>query len=223
MPSWDAATLVIPWDLCVLYGDERILKEMYDTQKRLVDYTGTYFASESFTYDNRNNFFLGEYAVGAGFGAVPVDAVATAYYYHMLDLLAKSAEILEKGEERSAYRELAGKVRDAFNERYWDASRGVYRSGPDAPFVQALNVLPVAFGLAPDGHAASIVRQLNDDVVADGYHLGTSGIFSIRYLMTILSDHGFVDTAYRVARERTNQAGAGGSPTAIRRCSRAGA
>jgi alpha-L-rhamnosidase len=42
------------------------------------------------------------------------------------------------------------------------------------------------------------VRSVNDDLVANGYHF-TAGIYGIRYALTMLTDHGYGDTAYRVA------------------------
>jgi alpha-L-rhamnosidase len=62
-----------------------------------------------------------------------------------------------------------------------------------------MNVLPVAFGMVPAGHDRAVMKQLNDDIVANGYHLTSAGVFAIRYLMTLLSDYGYTDTAFRVA------------------------
>jgi len=200
VPSWDAATFVLPWDLYHLYGDRQILDAMYDTQKRLVDYTGTYInAANGYTY-NTTNRFLGEYAAAGPVG--PVDATAVAYYFYMVDRLAQSADLLGKTTDAATYRALANAVRDAYNARYWDAAQRYYRTlnaeAVPQPYAQTQNVLPLAFGMVPAGHEEALVRRLNDDLVARAYHL-SAGIYATRYLMTILSDYGFTDTAFQVA------------------------
>lgn len=201
IPSWDAATSVIPWDQYQVYGDKRILEEMYETQKRLVDYTSTYFTGDNgFRYGNSNNLFLGEYAAAGPNG--PLDATATAYYYHMVDLLARSAGILQNQEDEKHYKALAEEIRKAYNERYLGAEKMYYRTLNDAgeaqPYSQTQNILPIAFGLVPEGEDAIVMQKLVSDIKAEKYHL-TAGIFGTRYLMNLLSDFGYTDTAYMVA------------------------
>ncbi|UCH62013.1 MAG: family 78 glycoside hydrolase catalytic domain [Fidelibacterota bacterium] len=205
VPSWDAATFILPWDMYRNYGDTRILTEMYDTQKKLVEYTGAYInAATNYTYKNPNNLFLGEYS---GRGPVgPVDATAVAYHYLMVEMLAKIADILGKTTDAATYLVLADNIRDAYNARYWDATQEYYRTvganGTVQPYAQTQNVLPLAFGLVPEGHETAVVNRLNADIVARDYHL-TAGIYGIRYLMTILSDYGYTNTAFRVAAQTT--------------------
>ncbi len=221
-PSWDAATFVIPNDLYAVTGDTRLLEQMYETQKRLVDYTARWF-TEDFLYANVANAFLGEYALyqppmtdeerqamfaamaaGGGGGErqpMPgaVDAVATTYFFHMADLLARNARLLGYDEDARRYAALSTEIGEAFNARYWDGDR--YRlPGPmGEAYLQYLNVLPVAFGIAPEDRRAAIMQGVSDDIAANGYRLTSMGVFSGRYAMLLLSDFGHVDTAYRVA------------------------
>ncbi len=197
-PSWDAATFILPWEQYLTYGDTRILERMYETQKRLVDYTGTYInQANDFTYDRG----LGEYQAAPGRGG-PTDATAVAHYYLMVDRLAESARLLGRDADAATYRQLAVQLRESYNQRYWDAKGEIYRTlNPDGtaqPYSQTQNILPVAFGMAPDDAEAAVVKSINDDLVAQGYHF-TAGVYGIRYAMTMLSDHGYADTAYRVA------------------------
>jgi alpha-L-rhamnosidase len=54
------------------------------------------------------------------------------------------------------------------------------------------------FGLAPAADRAAIVRALNDDLVANKYHLSSTGVFSGRYLPLLLSDFGYGETVYKL-------------------------
>lgn len=216
IPSWDAATFVLPWELYQLRGDRRILEDMAATQKKLLDYTASYFSS-ALAYKNAGNFLLGEYAYPMPQGGIiaalrsqpvgPIDATAAAYYFHMLDLYARSAVLRGRADEHAQYSALAARVREAYNQRYWDAEAQIYRmpaiAGAPAKYAQTPNILAVAFGLVPDGQAAAVMQHLNDDIVAQGYQLATTGVYAGRYVMTLLSDYGHVDTAYRVATRTT--------------------
>ncbi|MBL8266354.1 family 78 glycoside hydrolase catalytic domain, partial [Steroidobacter sp.] len=219
IPSWDAATSVLPWDLYGQTADLRLLAQMYDTQKKLVDYTGTFFTPDTHIYANPNNPLLAEYALPMPEGPfvmpawarpdfVPPppgpsdnDSVASAYYYLMLDLLAQSAELLDKKDDVAKYRSLAEGVKAAYNQRYYDSAKKLYRTpaadGKSA-YLQYQNVLPVVFGISPPEDRTAIVRNLNDNLISNDYHLSSTGVFSGRYLPLLLTDFGYSDTVYKL-------------------------
>jgi len=136
----------------------------------------------------------------------PVDATSVAYFYMMVHELAKNELLLGKLDSAATHLKLAAEIRKAYNTRYWDGSQKIYRSldehGHERWFSQTQNILPVAFGMEPPGTAPDIVRALNQDIVYRRYHL-TCGVYGIRYLMKMLSDFGYTDTAYAVATETT--------------------
>jgi alpha-L-rhamnosidase len=228
-PSWDAATFILPNDLYQLTGDTRLLSDMYQTQKQLVDYTLTWFTSDTFLYRQIANVALGEYAAprqpltpemlaafaaSAEPGAKPpepkpgnIDSVAAAFLFSMTDQLARNAAILGNARDSARYAAKAQDIRAAFNKTYWDAALGYYRvptaAGTQPVFVQYQNILPVAFGLVPDGKAAAVMQKINADLVAHDYHLSSTGVFSGRHLLTLLSDYGYGETAYRLVTQTT--------------------
>lgn len=201
-PAWDAAMFVIPDELVRHYGDETILASMYEAQKRLVDYTGRLITAPDFTYARG----LGDYAGKGPFG--PVDATSSVYYFYMVSKLAQNAAALGRAEDASRYGELAGRIREAYNRKYWNAAARRYvtppvADGPAPPFSQTQNILPLAFGLVPDGEENSVADAVAADLEAS-QHVLTMGVYPLRYAMTLLTDQGHVDIAYRVA-TRTEQ------------------
>jgi alpha-L-rhamnosidase len=47
------------------------------------------------------------------------------------------------------------------------------------------------------------MQKINADIVAHDYHLSSTGVFSGRHLLTLLSDYGYGETAYRVVTQTT--------------------
>lgn len=198
---WDAAALILPWELYATYGDTRILAQNHDMQRRLVDYTATFIKAPDF----RRAAGLSEWmppgpldflnARGGG-----VDAVTTAYFFHEADLLARSSAVIGKAEDAARYRQLAETIRTAYNARYWDDANGWYRTvdakGMAGPPTQIQNVLPLAFDMAPAGREQSVADAIARDVGKQGLR---TGVYGTRYLLEMLSDYGHADLAYRVA------------------------
>ena len=200
-PSWDAAMFVISDDMLRHYGDERIIADMYASQKRLVDYTSTFITAPDFTYSRG----LGDYAGKGPFG--PVDATASAYYFYMVSMLGRNAATLGKTEDAARYQALAAQVREAYNRKYWDAETHRYvtravENGPTPPFSQTQNILPLAFGIVPDGEQQHVADAVAADLEANDYTL-TMGVYPMRYGLTLLTDYGHADTVYKVATKTT--------------------
>lgn len=198
---WDAAAMILPWELYTSYGDTRILARNHDMQRRLVDYTATFIKAPDYfrarglsewSPPGSPDFFN---ARGGG-----VDAVTTAYFFHEADLLARSSAVIGAVEDAARYHALADAIRAAYNARYWDDANGWYRTidakGIAGPPLQTQNVLALAFGMAPDGRGQSVADAVARDVEKQGLR---TGVYGTRYLLEILSDHGHGDLAYRVA------------------------
>lgn len=197
---WDAATFILPWEMYETYGDQRILLRMYESQKRLVDYTATYFKAPDHAYGRGLSEWSppgsADFLNLRGGGA---DAVTAAYFFLETDHLARGAALLGHAADAAEYRKLADDVRDAYNRRYWDAGRKVYRTldakGVANTYAQIQNVLPLAFGMVPAGAEQAVADALAADVEANGLK---TGVYATRYLLFLLSDYGHVDTAYQV-------------------------
>jgi len=179
-PAWDVAAFVLPEELELRFGT-RAAKPVRALQKRLADYTARFLKAPDYRYDHG----LGEYAAAGPTG--PVDATSTAYVFHMLKATGQA--------------ELAAKIRAAYNARYWDAARRRYVAPPEggkpSPYCQTMNVLPVALGLVPDGQAKAVIDGLAADIAGKGHRLDV-GVYALRYLPLLLSDHGHGDVVWKV-------------------------
>jgi alpha-L-rhamnosidase len=204
-PGWDGAYVFLPWVLYRHDGNRRVLENHYDGMRRLVEYYG------DVAEDHIVDVGLGDWLPpGSGKTAdtmKPPEGPAitsTGYYYRMAEVVSEAAAVLGREEEASEYAALAGEIADAFDERFWDADRGHYRTGEVEAYRQTSNVFPLAFGLVPEERADQVVESLVEDVMEtrDG-HLNT-GFHGTKYLLVTLAEHGAVEAAYTVASRDTH-------------------
>jgi alpha-L-rhamnosidase len=207
IPAWDAAYVLVPWWTYQYCGDRRLLETHYEGMKSLVDFHGEYAGAGDSAADHILDIGLGDW-VAPGHGEIrslPPEGqgiTGTAYHYAMADTVAAVADVLGAGADRETYASLAADVKSAFNTEFLDAEAGIYATGEADDYRQTSNVLPLAFGLVPDGQVDAVVENLVSDVTEthDG-HLNT-GILGTKYLLPVLTERGHVDTAYTVATQR---------------------
>jgi len=191
-PSWDCAYVLIPWYVYQYRGDTRILETHYDNLKRYVELLSTKAGNYMVDYG------LGDWCPPLGDSSShksPRILTSTAYYYKDTDLLARMANVLGKSEDAAKYSALADNIKQAFNERLYDAETGLY-----AGDTQTSQACALYQGLATDRD--KVFGQLLTQIEAADGHLDC-GILGTKYLMRVLSDFGHTDVAYGIATKTT--------------------
>ncbi len=222
--GWGDAAVIIPWTLWKLYGDKRILEEQYESMKGWVEYqqnrakkihwirkinplNWTPKRREMLRNMWDTNYHWGEWMepwiktrirqlAGIIKRLIVSDPeVATAYLSYTNRLFAEIADYLGHSEEAMKSREVAEKAARAYQMRY-------LKNGRIKTKKQANIVRPLALGLIPPEDEQSIAAQLAELVKKHDYHIGT-GFLSTPFLCSVLSDHGYIDTAYRLLTQTT--------------------
>ena len=193
-PGWGDAAVVVPWVVYQFYGDKRIIEENYEGMRAWVEYMKG--KSENYLY----RWGTGEWG-GYGDWIAPVESpkhpIAAAYFYYSTKLLSKMAAIIDRRDDAVKYAELAGKIADAFNEKYLDKQTNQYEGA-----TQTANLLPLAFGITPEERRSAVVENIVRDVKDREVHLST-GFLGTAYLLPILSEYGYHDLAYKLATQKT--------------------
>jgi alpha-L-rhamnosidase len=194
--GWGDAATVIPWSMYLAYGDRRVLEQQYDSMIRWVEYQRRLAGEDliweggfqfgdwlDFGSDQRNNH-----------GGTDPDLIATAYFAHSADLLARAAGVLGKSADAQRYQQLFDDIRGSFQRRF------VTLDGEVGAGTQTSYVLALQFGLLREqqrevaaGHLAAEVRQRG--------HL-TTGFLGTPWLLFALSDYGYLDEAYGLLERR---------------------
>ncbi|WP_027204079.1 family 78 glycoside hydrolase catalytic domain [Butyrivibrio fibrisolvens] len=211
--GWGDAAVLVPWNLYRIYGDEQILKDNYEMMKKWVDFLGRRAGKSKLKNRFRKNPYrkyiidtgmdYGEWCEpGADVMKTMMSAfkdgqpeVATAYYAYSSRILAKISEILGNGADADKYKEISEKATEAY--RYLVLKDGHIRSDRQCEYVR-----PLAFCLLPEKEAVEAANDLNELVVKNDYHLNT-GFLSTPFLCSVLTDYGYVDTAYRLLLQKS--------------------
>ncbi len=185
---WSAAFILMPWWQYVHCGDKRLLEESYPYFQRYMAYLErcgqrtievlpaekAYLAMRYFTPVEKrypaaaerghlqisqwgDHLATNEGSMGARKNQ-PL-SIATAFYYMDVVTMARIADVLGKSSDAVRYRELAEKIKQSFNERFFIANAGYYDIG-----CQSAQAWPLAFGLVPQEHRERVSNYLNSSV-----------------------------------------------------------
>ncbi|MGR3663044.1 MAG: family 78 glycoside hydrolase catalytic domain [Paracoccaceae bacterium] len=186
-PGWGDAPVILAWQQYLRYGDRGMIRDHYRALKRWMAHIGENNPDFIRTHSVYNNY-------GDWLSVGPVSdrtVVATAYWVHVADIMAKIANALDETKNANTYEILAANIRSAFENAFVDAD-GKITGDTQTAYLLALdfNILP------PDLHdkAAGHLRARLDD--ADG-HLQT-GFLGVKHLCPVLSDIGASEYAYRL-------------------------
>ncbi|WP_185781823.1 alpha-L-rhamnosidase [Croceivirga lutea] len=222
---WGSAGIIVAWEVYQQYGDKALLEEHYDAMKRYVTFLSSKIDPETGII---NEGPLGDWLSPEGFKNEDT-AFWTAYHLKDLEILAKTAILLDKGSDAEVFQKQYEERKRFFNKTYVDASTGKslhlgnqsLRFGPPLPedkqkkagdFVdtQASYAIPLNMGVlnkenkekAVSNLVATIQRPNEDElgVMRPKYSLMT-GFIGTASLNHALSDNGKSETAYRLLQQ----------------------
>jgi alpha-L-rhamnosidase len=189
--GWGDATVIVPWTTYLAYGDLRLLERQYPSMKRYVEYERR-SAGEKLLWNSGWHFgdWLAFATTNADYPGATTDKdlIATAFFAHSTDLLARSALALGKTDDAREYRALFDRIRAAWNREYTTAS------GRLSSNTQTAYALALEFHLLPEAQRDDAGARLASDVRKFG-HL-TTGFLGTPYLTDALTESGHLSEAY---------------------------
>ncbi len=203
---WASTYMIVPHMMYDQYGDIGILQKHYDSLKHWTDYMAKYLENDLMPRNTYADWCFPPQlksemtAINSTDPKLTTDGnmMSTAIFYHDLQLMARSARLLGKTADAEQFETLAGKIKAAFNKRYYNSELGYYDNG-----TQTSCVLPLAFGMVPDEFKARVFAHLVHKITVESdNHLGT-GLIGGHYLMRVLSNNGRPDLAYTIATQTT--------------------
>ncbi|WP_433789864.1 family 78 glycoside hydrolase catalytic domain [Actinoplanes sp. CA-252034] len=193
---WSDAAVWVPWTLWQAYGDRAILEDQYDSMTAHVRRVES-LLSPAGVWDT--SFQFGDWLDPDAPPDNPAKAkadpgvVATAALHRSATITAGAAALLGREQDAAEFRDLAARVRAAFNEQYVSAD------GTIVSDCTTVYTLALVFGLVDDEAAAG--RRLADLVAESGHRIST-GFAGTPYILDALTRTGHLDVAYRLLLER---------------------
>ncbi|WP_236703544.1 alpha-L-rhamnosidase-related protein [Lentzea aerocolonigenes] len=203
--GWGDASVIVPWELYLVYNDLAVLAEFRPMMTRWVDFAAERARTRShpsrtaqaphheFVWDG--GFHWGEWCEPdvdeEAFRTADHGAVATAYLYRSASLLSRICALTGHPHDAGRYALLAANTLNAWHKEF------IADDGSLIPNTQATYVRALAFGLVPDDLRAATADRLVELIRAAGTHLGT-GFLATPYLLPVLADTGHLGVAYEL-------------------------
>ena len=192
--------LLAVWESLLYYGDRALLERSYEGLRRWEDclaaYAHDYILSLSYYGDWAGPVYAckeGDRSLDAVHSRwVPGELMSTGYFYYNAVLLERFARQLGREGEAASYKELQGRIQEAFLRRWWDPERCAVAGGSQGSqsFALWLDILP------PEKRQPA-ADLLHRELERCGYRIAT-GNLNTRYLLDALTRYGYVDDAYRI-------------------------
>jgi alpha-L-rhamnosidase len=188
--AWCDAGVICPWTIWKAYGDTRIIERCWEPMTRFIAWRKS--ASKDFLGVVHGNEWGDWLAVNE---KTPLDYIDTVYFVYSAKLMAEMAQAIGKTKEAAEYRDLFGKIKAAFNQKY------VKPDGALALDTQTAYALALYMDLLPDNLRAAAGALLARKIQANDTRMST-GFLGTRPLLPVLSATGQHDLAVRLLQSR---------------------
>jgi alpha-L-rhamnosidase len=200
--TWPSSTVIIPGALREQFADEGIIASHYASARKWMEYMRGFITDGIIARDSYGDWCVPpeeQKLIHSNDPKRKTDKalLATAYFYHAARLMAGYATLLGKPEDAQRFTALADELKAAFNGKFFHADAGQYDNGS-----QTSCVLPLAFGLVPDGERERVFDHLVRKITQETQgHIGT-GLIGGQWLMRVLTAGGRADLAYTIAAQK---------------------
>ena len=198
---WDDACILVPWAEYRARGDMEILRKYYPVMKKYVKackfWAGLLsFGKNRYIWNTPAVFHFGDWVAPdvpqMGQWQARSKWTATASLRNTSGLLARIAEILGETADAAYYKDLSGKVADAYCSVLTDGKGKLLEE------FQTAYVLPLYLDMFPNAPVKALAADnLVKLVEKSGYCIGT-GFPGTPFILFALADNGHADTAYKM-------------------------
>lgn len=202
--TWPSAYIFAINMLYEQYGDTRPIKTHYKSLKSWVNYIVSdcmtdYIVTKD-TYGDwcmppeRQELIHSEDPARKTDGAI----LSTTFFYRILQLMSKFAALNGIDADQSEFDTLALKVKNAYNQKYFDKATGQYGNN-----TVTANILSLMLGLTPSEYEEKVFDNVISKTKGEFNSHVSTGLIGIGYLMRGLTKYGNPELAYRIATNRT--------------------
>ena len=202
--TWPAAYIHIVNMLYEQYGDTKPIQLHYTSMKNWVKYMQTnYMKDYIITKDQYGDWCMPPENLNIIFSkdsARITDGkiLATSFYYRILNIMAKYAEIAGNQADKKEFLELAANVKTAYNDKFFQKEKAQYGNN-----TVTANIISLMQGLVPEGYEHKVFENLSGRIEGEFNSHVSVGLIGIQFLMRGLTAYNRPDLAYKIATNRT--------------------
>ncbi len=198
--TWPGTYIIIADMLYEQFGDIQPIVKHYDSMKKWLTYMSSrYMSGFIVTKDKYGDWCVppeSKELIHSRDSSRTTDGklIATAYYYRILSLMQRFAELLKKTEDARDFATLSLKIKDAFNTKFLDKKSQEYSNN-----TVTANLLPLYFKMVPDSSREEVFNNIVEKIVRESNSHISTGLVGTQWLMRGLTENGRPDIAYRIA------------------------
>ncbi|MDT0677181.1 glycoside hydrolase family 78 protein [Autumnicola musiva] len=203
--TWPGTYLMIADMIYRQFGNVKPIEKHYPSMKKWLAYMEQLYMNENYilTKDSYGDWVAPPQTIEEGRGMTanvkhPSELISTAYHYYYLQLMKKFAGITGNDADIKEYEQLASKVKEGFNNKFYNVKEDSYGKNTLTD-----NLLPLYFKMIPEGNKEAVFKTITNIIEKrnDG-HLST-GLIGTQWLMRSLTENGRADLAYQIATNTT--------------------
>lgn len=200
--GWADASLIIPYNMYVSYGDKELVERQYPSMKAYLNHirqiakndlwnTGWQFGDWlSYRVDDSND------EIGMKSAITDNYLVAQCFYVYNVQIMIKTATLLGKTEDVKEYQALLERVKKQFQNEFMTASGRLISE------TQTAYILALQFDVLPENLRPQAVERLVKNIESYNFHL-TTGFLGTPFLNPVLTRFGHNDVAYKLLLQET--------------------
>ncbi|MDR0697892.1 MAG: glycoside hydrolase family 78 protein [Tannerella sp.] len=202
--TWPSAYFYIADMLYRQFGDSKSIKERYPSMKKWIAHmTAVQMKDYILVKDTYGDWCMPPEKPELIHSEDPSrktngEVLSTTVFYSILQLMQKFAEMNGLPEDAAEYRDLAAKIKDAYNKKFFSAETARY----DNNTVTA-NILSLQLGLVPEGYEEKVFANIVEKTEVDCNGHVSAGVLGIQHLMRGLTQHGGLELAYKIVTNET--------------------
>lgn len=202
--TWPSAYIFAINMLYEQYGDIQPIKKHYQSLKTWVNYIKSNLMTDYIvTKDTYGDWCMPpekQELIHSADPARKTDGaiLSTTFYYRILQLMSKFAVISGEKNDQKEFDDLALKVKNAYNEKYFDKTSFQYGNN-----TVTANILSLMLGLTPSEYEEKVFENVVNKTEGEFNSHVSTGLIGIGYLMRGLTKYGKSDLAYKIATNQT--------------------
>jgi alpha-L-rhamnosidase len=189
-PLYGNANMNIAWEHYLAHGDKNILEQAFGTSKRWLEFLHTHVADGMLVSYDSHGYFIGDW-LGPGHRTEFGNTIQALFFnncaYAMtLELFCRIAELLERDDETTVYRERLATLRAKVHETYYNPKVNSYLDGDQVRTSFALYA-----GIFPDSLRPAALKHLEEDMTGAHPYFDIGSSSRYPYFKTLFAEPRF--------------------------------